>query len=205
MYNLTPQELALTAVYTFGAMQKPEELAPLIDLVTKAQPRVIVEIGTGKGGTAWAWSKIPGVKKLILIDMPNGPFGGSDSKEVQAKLEFIGASTPAKVYYIAGSSQNSECLAELNKILGGSSIDFLYIDGDHTYNGVKTDFMTYSPLVSKPGLIAMHDISWHDPASGCEVQKFWEEIKASGIPEDQYSTFELKTEPSWGGNGIVRW
>lgn len=204
MYNLTPQELALTAVYTFGAMQKPEELAPLIDLVTKAQPRVIVEIGTGKGGTAWAWSKIPGVKKLILIDMPNGPFGGQESEEIRTKLQFIGNNTPAAVTYIAGNSINAECLEQVKKTLDGDTIDFLVIDGDHTLQGVKMDFILYSPLVTPDGYVAFHDVSLHAPETGCEVDKFWKEILESGIPEDRYSTFELKTEPSWGGWGVMR-
>jgi predicted O-methyltransferase YrrM len=37
-------------------------------------------------------------------------------------------------------------------------LDFLFIDGDHTYEGVKQDFEMYTPLVRKGGLVAMHDI-----------------------------------------------
>lgn len=36
-------------------------------------------------------------------------------------------------------------------------IDFLYIDADHSYEGVKLDFDLYSKLVKKTGLIALHD------------------------------------------------
>ena len=37
-------------------------------------------------------------------------------------------------------------------------IDFLFIDGDHSYKGVTTDFRLYSPLVKDYGNIAFHDI-----------------------------------------------
>jgi hypothetical protein len=36
-------------------------------------------------------------------------------------------------------------------------IDFLYIDGDHSYEGVKTDFDLYSNLLTDNGIIVIHD------------------------------------------------
>jgi hypothetical protein len=36
-------------------------------------------------------------------------------------------------------------------------IDVLFIDGDHSYNGVKTDFELYSKLLTKNGVIFIHD------------------------------------------------
>lgn len=218
-YNLTPQEVTLASIFCFGAMQKPEEFIPLYDLVTQAKPKVILEIGFGQGGTAWAWSKIPSLEHLVIIDLPSGPWGGSETSAIETKLKFIGDNTPAKVTYIAGNSANSECLAKVEETLtlktyskkGGivRGIDFLWIDGDHSYAGVKTDFLTYSPLVNKPGYIALHDIAEHSPESGCEVKKFWDEIKSSGIPDDQYSEFiganVTESGANWGGCGIIKW
>jgi hypothetical protein len=36
-------------------------------------------------------------------------------------------------------------------------IDLLFIDGDHTYEGVKTDFQLYSQILSENGIIIIHD------------------------------------------------
>lgn len=36
-------------------------------------------------------------------------------------------------------------------------IDFLFIDGDHSYEGVKLDFDLYSNLLSENGVIMIHD------------------------------------------------
>jgi len=47
--------------------------------------------------------------------------------------------------------------------LNGEPLDFLFIDGDHTYEGVKRDFEMYSPLVRNGGIIAFHDIVKHPP------------------------------------------
>jgi hypothetical protein len=36
-------------------------------------------------------------------------------------------------------------------------IDFLFIDGDHSYDGVKQDFDLYSQILSDSGIIMIHD------------------------------------------------
>lgn len=36
-------------------------------------------------------------------------------------------------------------------------IDFLYIDGDHTYEGVKKDFDLYTKLLTQNGIVVIHD------------------------------------------------
>lgn len=37
------------------------------------------------------------------------------------------------------------------------TIDFIYIDGEHTYDAVKTDIETYRPKLKKGGIIGGHD------------------------------------------------
>jgi hypothetical protein len=36
-------------------------------------------------------------------------------------------------------------------------INYLHIDGDHSYDGVKRDFEDYSPLMTEDGVITVHD------------------------------------------------
>jgi len=56
----------------------------------------------------------------------------------------------------------------------GGNIELLFIDGDHTYDGVKRDYNLYYPMVKVGGLIAFHD-------SGFEgIAKALAEIKAEG-------------------------
>lgn len=51
-------------------------------------------------------------------------------------------------------------------------IDLLFIDGDHSYEGVKADYENWAPYVKKGGFIAFHDYS----ASWLGVVKFIEEV-----------------------------
>jgi predicted O-methyltransferase YrrM len=87
-------------------------------------------------------------------------------------------------------------LKDVKNILKGKKVDFLFIDGDHTYKGVKRDFEMYSPLVKEGSIIAFHDIAVHPPETGCEVSKFWNEIK------EMYDYVEIIKDQDQGRVGI---
>lgn len=46
---------------------------------------------------------------------------------------------------------------EASKIFARNSLDWIYIDGDHTYEAVKNDLNNWYPKVRKGGIIAGHD------------------------------------------------
>lgn len=70
-------------------------------------------------------------------------------------------------------------------------IDLLYIDGDHSYQGVKYDFDHLSPLMSPEGLILLHDSTeTGDPF--VQVKRFLEtEVYGMGF----YDTFTFPFGP----------
>lgn len=205
-FELNPHELAHFAVTGWGALQKIDEFAPLLTLLDTTKPRVVLEIGCGNCGSTWAISKLSSVEHIIVIDLPAGPWGGNDRELTEKRLNIISQSSGKPVYFISGNSQSQECLEEVKGILDKvKGLDFLFIDGDHSYGGVKTDYLNYSPLVSPGGLVAFHDIAEHAPETGCEVKKFWEEVKDSGIPKDQYVEFLSSDGQAWGGLGVIKW
>lgn len=77
--------------------------------------------------------------------------------------------------------------------------DVVFIDGDHSYDGVKTDWMFAQTL--QPRLIAFHDIAEaiKHRNEGCHVDTLWSEIKASGMNTD-----EKIVGCGWGGIGVVK-
>ncbi|MEM4488736.1 MAG: class I SAM-dependent methyltransferase [Desulfurococcaceae archaeon] len=104
-----------------------------------------------------------------------------------------------RIHLIRADSHDPKTLEFVKRILGNGKLDFLFIDGDHTYEGVKRDFEMYSPLVRKGGIIAFHDIVEHPPETGCEVSRFWNEIKHS------YNYLEIvkSWDQKWAGIGVI--
>jgi hypothetical protein len=63
-----------------GAKQKLREFGPLVRLIRKLRPSVVVEIGTMHGGTLWVWCQLASSDALLVsIDLPGGAFGGGYS------------------------------------------------------------------------------------------------------------------------------
>jgi predicted O-methyltransferase YrrM len=99
---------------------------------------------------------------------------------------------------VAGKS--SEVIESVKELLNGELADFLFIDGDHSLQGVSYDWKAYKELVRPGGLVAFHDInaadvffeSWEHGG----VPRFWRELET----EKQ----EITVGADWGGIGVVR-
>jgi predicted O-methyltransferase YrrM len=105
-----------------------------------------------------------------------------------------------KLHLIRADSHHATTLQEVMQILDGAKIDFLFIDGDHTYEGVKQDFEMYRPLVKNNGLIAFHDVVPHQKNYHCGVDQLWNEIKL----HYDYQEFVNDWEQQWAGIGMIR-
>lgn len=54
---------------------------------------------------------------------------------------------------------------EASKLFADDSLDFVYLDANHSYKGIMDDFKNWYPKVKKGGLISGHDymlIHWYD-------------------------------------------
>jgi predicted O-methyltransferase YrrM len=180
-------------------LQIKEEILKLLEILEKIKPKTILEIGTAAGGTLFLFSQIASSNAIIIsIDLPGGKFGGG---YLIWKIPIYQAfkKENQKFYLLRKDSHKEDTLEEFKKILNGKELDFLFIDGDHSYEGVKKDFEMYSSLVRKGGIIAFHDIVKHPPETGCEVEKLWEEIK------NNFNFKELikDVNQNWAGIGVL--
>jgi len=157
--------------------QIKEEILELLKIIKDQKPKYILEIGTANGGTLFLFTKIaPDDATIISIDLPKGPFGGG--YPMWRSFLYQKFKKPnQKMILLREDSHKKETLEELKKILNGNQLDFLFIDGDHSYEGVKKDFQMYGSLVKKGGIVAFHDIApkgVYELAG--EVPRFWQEI-----------------------------
>jgi predicted O-methyltransferase YrrM len=188
-----------------GALQKLRELAPLVALLRRRAPRVVVEIGTARGGTFYALCQVADPTALVVsIDLPGGPFGGERAATDSSALRCHGQ-PGQQLQFIRGDSHDLATRTRLLEILGGKEIDFLMIDGDHTYEGVRQDFQMYAPLVRDGSPVAFHDILPHAEDSLCEVDRFWNEIR-SGYRHTEFSDVPPGPQGAqYGGIGVLYW
>jgi len=173
---------AVDWVYSNGARfirpaQQREEIKELLAILESARPRTLVEIGAASGGTLFLLSRVAAPDAtLVSIDLPGGRFGGGYGRW-RSPLYRSFARQGQEVHLIRADSHEPKTLRQLQAMIGPGRLDFLFIDGDHTYEGVRRDFELYRPLMSAGGWIGFHDII-PDPSDAMnEVHRFWEEIK----------------------------
>jgi predicted O-methyltransferase YrrM len=160
-------------------MQVRSEIESLLRLLDDDAPGVVLELGTARGGTLFLLCHVArDDATLISVDLPGGEFGGGYSAALAPLLASF-ATKQQCVELIRGDSHSEETSARVTQLLAGSEVDFLLIDGDHTYKGVRRDFETYTPLVRRDGWIALHDIVPGRPDLVGGVPEFWSELKAA--------------------------
>ena len=148
-------ELVEQSCNEFGMVQVWEELAQLLEFYEKLNVKRFMEIGTAYGGTFYLFCKFaPMLEQAISIDLYD-PTINMPVEERNTKLK-----TFAKgVYTLTMDSHSEECLIAAKSILGEEKLDFLFIDGDHSYEGAKKDFDMYSSLVKSGGWVGFHDVT----------------------------------------------
>jgi predicted O-methyltransferase YrrM len=157
--------------------QAKSEILQLAQILQASAPKRSLEIGTNYGGTLFLLCTVsPPDAKIISLDLPSGPFGGGYPRR-KAPLFRRFVRGDQELHLIRANSHSSETKERVLKILDGEQLDYLFIDGDHTYSGVQSDFQMYAPLVRSGGIVAFHDIVTYKPETECQVEKFWSEIK----------------------------
>jgi predicted O-methyltransferase YrrM len=180
-------------------LQVRGELVELVDSVVKERPKVVLEIGTSLGGTLFLFCHAAAEDAvLISVDLPKGPWGGGYSR-ARVPLYRSFCREGQRLHLIQGDSHSGEIFRRVQGLLKGRQVDLLFIDGDHSYEGVKRDFEVYSPLVRQNGLIVFHDIIASRYA-GCQVDRLWGELEA------RYQCRRIVMDPGqqWAGIGVLR-
>ena len=199
----TAQEAVEFVFNRFGGYLKPyqfkSEITNLAKIAEYSKPKTVLEIGTSTGGTLFIWSRLATKDAhLISIDLPGGENDWAYPKWKEGFYKKF-AGPLQKIDLIRADSQSPDTLAHLKKILGNEQVDFLFIDADHSYKGVKADYELYSPLVKKGGVIAFHDIvNFPDPKI-VNVKQLWDEAKKG----KQYKEFIESPTQKWGGIGVI--
>lgn len=191
---------ALAVANEIGMHQHPAEIHEFTSWLSTRKLHNVLEIGTLKGGTAALWHELA-KGWVVSIDKPNGRFGGADhglnDEAVAARNETLEGRFP-RLRCLALDSHDAATPDIVKSTFGNESVDLLFIDGDHTYEGVKQDYFMYRELVRPGGIIAFHDVldsKFHHDA-GCFVDRFWKELPP-------HKAEIIAGNGQWGGIGVT--
>lgn len=168
----------------------------LWDVVTHVKPRFAVEIGSFFGRSSHVISEAqPEGGKLLCVDVWNNVFDdkfralpfmqtcmsrcGEDIRQMysQPKLKTFGDCFQLTLSRFPHMQQRVDTLQiDSRKVdfAGYPDIEFAYIDGDHSYEGVRNDFLKVAPHLVANAVVVFDD--YYDDFPG--VQRFINELRA---------------------------
>ncbi len=154
--------LTLTELPSADGNISPLELIVIAGLARQSNPRLAFEIGTFDGRTTLniALNQPPGAEILTLdlpaneIDSVTNRLDEADRKFIQKEesgARFKDRPTPARIVQLYGDSAKYDMSSFKNRV------DFMFVDGSHSYDYVINDSQVALSMVHPGGLIVWHD------------------------------------------------
>jgi spore maturation protein CgeB len=168
--------------------QKPDEFEWWLDRLLRDQVTKVLTIGSKEGGCEWHVAREFAAhgRKIEITAIEKDPHPELANRFIEAERQF-----GQRLKLVIADSTSTTVRERLSP-----PYDAVFIDGDHSFNGCRSDFALAREL--GPRLIGLHDIvdsDWHAHARCC-VSRLWSELS------QRYST-ETKASGQWGGIGIV--
>lgn len=151
--------------------QVPEEYVEYLTFIKNKNFISYMNIGIGNGGSFIIESYIqPNLKRAVAVD--NTSYGRLTNKEhINQRINWLKNNSSISIDFYNMSSK--EYFDKYNE-----KFDIIFIDGDHSYNGVKLDFDNCVNRINDGGFIVFHDINAKARNTCCPgVVRLWNEIK----------------------------
>jgi len=205
---------------TWPIPQKKYEILALQELLRYEKISRILEIGTWSGGTALLWAQMVsryngGIVYCCDLSFDYGVFI-NPLLGIKYGPKQLYADTPWEKYVkeLKGDSHDPVFVERVKREIN-TSVDMLFIDGDHSYEGVKADFENFSSLVKLGGYIVFHDILDRDEDPGdpirpnVRVSLLWNELKKQYrwwefIDNNEYYCYETLLPSNCMGIGVIK-
>ncbi len=176
---MTTDAVSLAAAFGYLTMKEVILLRQLAIKICESNPIYkpsIVNIGAGAGTSTLAFREGCSDSHLYSVDKsPGGPLGGLEGE----RNAFNNAGQVDLPNQILGDSP------EVGMDWHQGYIDLLFIDGDHSYDGITADIECWFPNVRIGGYIAFHN--YNDPVWP-DVTVVVNELMKNQIPVSKLDT-----------------
>ncbi len=168
---------------TSGILQVPDEFINLCLFLSDLKVKSAVEIGVAKGASSYIMAAI------LSRDNPEMEYHMVDICDTLVGFEEAQRIIPAIRKDIPKTSDD----------LAGKKFDFCFIDADHSYDGMMSDWYNVG---QHAGITVFHDVFGHeyDGLNGGTVRG-WQEIK--GCMDKRFIREFSRYPDKWMGIGIV--
>jgi len=177
--------------------QIPEEYSELLDILRTSNVTSYLELGVGNGGSFFVNSIFLQKTARTLHCVDNIAYRNTHIKQtetkIQAKVDKLSAMFNEKDIKFFNASTHDFFNENKNQY------DCIFIDADHSYDGVKEDYDNAMKIINTNGIIILHDIANTDTG----VAQLWQEIKNN---HKQVKQFSYRASPNNGyacGIGVI--
>lgn len=159
-----------------AASQHPEELDALLELVRDERVGAYLEIGARHGDTFFDVVRaMPPGSKAVAVDLPGGKWGRASSR---GHLKAAVRELKALGYEASVIFGDSRTAGVRRQAMARGPYDLALIDGDHTLEGVRSDWANYGGMAR---MVAFHDIvgeGQRDKSGNpVEVPALWQQLR----------------------------
>lgn len=151
-------------------IQSPWELTDFIFELKKYETNTdcklnsFLELGFASGANNSMLNKFFNFKKIVGVDLFSSNLNSDN---------LLGNMLHKNLTLICGNTRSNYVIDSVNKL---GPYDLIFIDADHTYDGVKSDFNNYLSMLSEGGVIGFHDVECPDWPG---INEFWNELEST--------------------------
>ncbi len=158
------------------------------DLVRWMRPARVAELGVHWGTSFFAFAQAIKDARLPTALVGVDTFKGDDHAGLYGEEVFAAVNTISDRYFRAQRIVlHRMFFTDALEKVADASVDLLHIDGLHTHEAVRFDFLSWLPKLAPQGVILFHDTA---PYTGYGSANFWKEVSG------EYPSFAF--EHSWG-------
>jgi cephalosporin hydroxylase len=151
--------------------QNKLEWDEFIRRINKLKPESYLEIGAKFGiPLRYLIDRVPTLKRVGAVDWPDHGYSGRRGSAGRLK-DILKNTVPHTIWL--GDSKDKDIIKSVSE----QEWDVIFIDADHSYEGVKADYENYAPLAKM--LVGFHDIAHDIGHYNDGPRRLWDELKGS--------------------------